>query len=307
MAWWRDPWRQPRVLRRRHRRLPALVAAAGADRGAVLVQRRQVADDLAGLLDAVVLGRPAAVGVARREPAHRAVPDPRARRAHHRDHGAARGAVRARHRPLARPAARGLRTVMMLLSFVLPEIAARASRCCSWSTVVAARSTLGTTAQVVGLVTFQLSYPVVHRARPPAHDRHAVRGGGRGPRRLAARGGAPGAAADAVPGDLRQRRAGVRRRHRRLRASCATSPATRRTEPVVGEDLQHRARGADPGAERAGDAAAARDRAASSSTVGYPGGYRWFTRGENGTPTAASTASRARPRLAEPPCSTGLG
>ena len=51
---------------RRHHRLPGLVAAAGADRGPVLVQRRPVAHGLAGLLDAVVLRRPAAVGLARR-------------------------------------------------------------------------------------------------------------------------------------------------------------------------------------------------------------------------------------------------
>ena len=54
------------------------------DRGAVLVQRRPVADVLAGLLDAVVLGRPDAVGLARRQPAHGADPDAEARRDHHR-------------------------------------------------------------------------------------------------------------------------------------------------------------------------------------------------------------------------------
>ena len=42
---------------RRHHRLPGVVTAAGVDRGAVLVQRRPVAHQLAGLLVPLVLGR----------------------------------------------------------------------------------------------------------------------------------------------------------------------------------------------------------------------------------------------------------
>ena len=53
-----------------HLPLPGLVAAAGPGRRAVLLQRRPVAHELAGLLDALVLRRPAALGVERRQPAH---------------------------------------------------------------------------------------------------------------------------------------------------------------------------------------------------------------------------------------------
>jgi hypothetical protein len=51
-----------------------------------------------------------------------------------------------------------------------------------------------------------------------AVDRPRVRGGGHGPGRLPGQGPAPRAAAAAVPGHLRQRGAGLRRRDRRLRA-----------------------------------------------------------------------------------------
>ena len=92
--------------------------------------------------------------------------------------------------------------------------------------------TLGTTAQVIGLVTFQMSYPaVLVRARLATIGKQyeeAAMDLGASPigalRRVHP--------ADADAGDLRQHRAGVRRRHRRLRASCATCPATSSTEPV---------------------------------------------------------------------------
>ena len=91
-----------------HRPIPGVVTAARVDRGGVLVQRRQVPHQLAGLLVPVVLGRSGQVGVARRGAAHRAVPDPQTRGDHHPDHRATRGDVRDRHRPLAgAPAGRG--------------------------------------------------------------------------------------------------------------------------------------------------------------------------------------------------------
>ena len=74
----------------------------------------------------------------------------------------------------------------MLLSFVLPEMLLAVALLFVITTVRSPLE-LGTTAQVIGLVTFQLSYPVVHRAGPAAHHRQAVRGGRNGPRRVAAR------------------------------------------------------------------------------------------------------------------------
>ena len=86
-------------------------------------------------------------------------------------------------------------------------------------------------------------------ARPAGDDRLRPRGGGDGPRRLAARGAAPGDPADAGAGDRGQRRAGLRRRDRRLRHRPL--PLGRlRDRADVGEDLQHRARRPDPRAQR---------------------------------------------------------
>ncbi len=65
-AWWRDPWRKPRVLATVTIVYLLWSLLPGADRRAVLVQRRPVAHGLAGLLDALVLRRPAALGLARR-------------------------------------------------------------------------------------------------------------------------------------------------------------------------------------------------------------------------------------------------
>jgi hypothetical protein len=62
--------------------------------------------------------------------------------------------------------------------------------------------------------------------------------GGHGPRRLAAAGAAPRAAA-AGPGDLRQRGAGLRRRDRRLRDRALPVGGCRQRADV-GEDLQQR-------------------------------------------------------------------
>ena len=57
-AWWANPWRQPAVLADGHVGVRVWVARAGADRDPVLVQRRTVPQHVAGLLDALVVGRP---------------------------------------------------------------------------------------------------------------------------------------------------------------------------------------------------------------------------------------------------------
>ena len=79
---------------------------------------------------------------------------------HHAGRRPARGGVRARPGPLARPAAGHgeLRDAAVVRG---ARDRARGRRCCSWSPGLASPFGLGTAAQVVGLVTFQMSYPVV--------------------------------------------------------------------------------------------------------------------------------------------------
>ena len=120
------------------------------------------------------------------------------------------------------------RTSLMLLSFVLPEVLL-AVALLFVITTVAVPVDLGTTAQVIGLVTFQVSYPaVLVRARlatiGPQYEEAAMDLGASplgALRRVIA--------ADADARDLRQHRAGVRRRHRRLRAGAL--PVRRRRPP----------------------------------------------------------------------------
>jgi ABC-type Fe3+ transport system permease subunit len=101
--------------------LPGLVGPAGGDRRLVLVQRRPLPLQLAGLLAALVLAGPGAVGLARPRPPAGPAPQPPPGRAHHPGRGAPGGRLRHRPRPLARPLAAGF-NFQMLLSFVLPEI-----------------------------------------------------------------------------------------------------------------------------------------------------------------------------------------
>ena len=108
---------------------------------------------------------------------------------------------------------------------------------------------LGTTAQVIGQVTFTLSYVVVIVRGRLVVDRARVRGGGRRPRRPAARPALPRPAAAARAGDRRQRRGRVRDLDRRLRRHAV--PVERREhDDRVDAALLERARRADPGAQR---------------------------------------------------------
>ena len=114
----------------------------------------------------------------------------------------------------------------------------RTSRCCcrSWSprsssgsslyilftNLAQASIQLGTNAQLLGLIAFQISYPVIIVRARLLSIGNRIRGGRDGPRRDAGPGDPTGAAADAVPGDPRERRAGVRGRRGRLRhGRCA--------------------------------------------------------------------------------------
>ena len=166
--------------------------------------------------------------------------------------------------------------VLMLLSFVIPETLL-AVALLFLITIIAVPFYLGTTAQVIGLVTFQLSYPaVLVRARLATIGRQyeeAAQDLGASPLGVAA----PGDPADADAGDLREHRAGVRRRDRRLRHRPL--PVGRLVHRAgVGEDLQHRARRPDAGAQRPRNDHA-RD-SADRGRVGYLI-YRVLTRGDS--------------------------
>ena len=239
------------VPRRHHHRLPGVVAVAGAHRGGLLVQRRPVAHDLAGLFVPLVLGRSDAVGVAQRRAAHRAAADPQAGRDRDLDHRSPRHAVRDRHRPLARPAARRRE---------LPDAAVvRAARGAARRRAAVRDHHRGGPGPArhhragdrPGHLPGVLSGDP--RAGAAGHHRSAIRGSRNGSRRVAARRAAPDHPADADACDLREHRAGVRRRDRRLRAGAL--PVRRRLHRTgLGEDLQHRARRADARAQRPGHA-----------------------------------------------------
>ncbi len=102
--------------------------------------------------------------------------------------------------------------LLMLVSFVLPEVLL-AVALLFVITTLALPIGLGTAAQVIGLVTFQIAYPaVLVRARLATIGANMKRRQWIwAPRRCRH---APGDAADARSGDLRQHRAGVRRCHR---------------------------------------------------------------------------------------------
>ena len=115
----------------------------------------------------------------------------------------------------------------MLLSFVLPEVLL-AVALLFVITTVALPVELGTTAQVIGLVTFQVSYPaVLVRARlatiGPQYEEAAMD-----------LGASPLGALRRVilpmlmPAIFAEHRAGVRRRHRRLRPGALSVGRRRR-------------------------------------------------------------------------------
>ena len=206
-------------------RLPGLVDLPVAI-AVVLVQRRPLPLQLAGLA-ALVLAGPGAVGLERPRPAAGPAPQPAPGRAHHPGRRAPRGRLRHRPGPLAGRLAAGFN--FQLLSFVLPEIILAVALLFLFTNLLKAVQ-LGTWAQLLGLVTFQLSYPVIicracllsigSEYEEAAMDLGASPGQGAPPRPAAA----------AVPGHLRQRRARLRRRVddfvlvRYLSADAASEP-----------------------------------------------------------------------------------
>ncbi len=136
---------------------------------------------------------------------------------HDADRGPARHGVRDRHRPVARPARRARRTSSCSSRSSCPR-SSSASRCSCCSRACSRRCVqLGTTAQILGLVTFQLSYPVIIvRARllsiGPEFEEAAMDLGA-SPTQALRRVLLPLLGA----GDPRERRARVRRLRRQLR------------------------------------------------------------------------------------------
>ena len=155
------------------------------------------------------------------------------------------------------------------------------SRCCSWSPCWPRRSSSAPPAQVIGLVTFQLSYPVVIvRARLLTIGQHYEEAAvdlGASPlgavRRVLLPMLMPAIFASAV-----------------LVFADVIDDFVHRALPVrrlldragVGEGLQHRAGGPDARAQRAGHPAAASP-SLLAVVLGFLA-YRWFTRGREGRP-----------------------
>ena len=163
--------------------------------------------------------------------------------------GAARDA-RSRSGSTAGTAARrGLANFIMLFSFVVPEIILGVSLFLSFSYLLKSRPPTGDHGAGAGSGDVPAVVPVHHRPRSITHDRTRVRGSGDGPGRHTDPGAAARALAAALPGDPRERRAGLRRHGRRLRHR-AVPVGSGGHRAAVGEDLLGRPLGTDAGGER---------------------------------------------------------
>ena len=87
-------------------------------------------------------------------------PDGPAVRLHHAHRGAARGRVRAGHQPLARACPLATFNFVMILSFVIPELIFGVAMFFVF-TVLFTSVHLGTLAEVLGLVTWNVSWPAI--------------------------------------------------------------------------------------------------------------------------------------------------
>ncbi len=157
---------------------------------------------------------------------------------------------------------------IMLFSFVVPEIILGVSLFLTFSYLLKSLvPELGTTAQVLGLVTFQLSYPfIIVRARlltiGPEYEEAAMDLGGNAEPGAAAR--APPAA---LPRDPGERRPGPRGHGRQLRDRAVPVGRGGHRAPV-GEDLLGRPVGTDAGGERGGHGHARRHAARDLAGMG---------------------------------------
>ena len=194
--------------------LPRVVDPARPDRDRLLVQRRPVPEHVAGLLDAVVVPGPVRSRCGTTPRSVRDVPDvplsiltvliavPLGT-------AFAIGIDRWRGRPASSA------NFFMLFSFVMPEIILGVSLFLLFSNLLEDAVRLGTTAQMLGLVTFQLSYPfIIVRARLLSIGSEFEEAAP-GPRRLADPGVPRGPAADAR-----------RRRSSRASRSCSRTRST---------------------------------------------------------------------------------
>ena len=226
-AWWNDPWRPPRFLVAitvgylAWSLLPVLIAVAVSRSTTAAPGRRGRASRSAGT------GATTTLSVWHNDALHTALLQTLKLGVIATLITVPLGvAVRDRHRPLAGQAPGGA-NFLMLLSFVLPEVLL-AVALLFVITTVALPVELGTTAQVIGLVTFQVSYPaVLVRARlatiGPQYEEAAMDLGASPLGALAA-----DHPADAAARDFRQHRAGVRRRDRRFRAGALSVGRRRR-------------------------------------------------------------------------------
>ena len=140
----------------------------------------------------------------------------------------------------------------MLMTFVVPEIILGVSLYILFTNLLRGLVPLGTPAQLLGLATFQLSYPVVIVRARLLGDRPGIRGGRDGPGRDARTVDPPGAPAPAHSGDHGERGARVRRRRRRLRHRRRALIGGEQRDPRP-EDLRGLARLPHAGGERRGD------------------------------------------------------
>ena len=177
---WRNPWRRPYVLAGITWLYILWSLAPGAGRHPVLLQRRSVAQRLAGLLDAVVLLR-RRIGRRGPEPAAGAgeQPDPRY------GDGAGRDARSASCSRWASPAGArapaALANGIALVPLVTPEIVVGSALYLVMVNLYQFVP-LGRPAMLLGHVTFSISYVLVVVRVEAAEHRAGLRGGGARPR-----------------------------------------------------------------------------------------------------------------------------
>ena len=173
---------------------------------------------------------------------------------------------------------------LMILSFVIPELIFGVAMFFVFTELFTTVH-LGTTAEVLALVTWNVSWPA-SVVGPAGHPRPPLRGGGRGPGRQPVPDHATGDAAAARPGHLRQRGAGLLRRDRRLRdRRPALLQLREHPVSVIIYSTQHGGNGG-PALNALGTIMLVMSFIA--AIIGYIG-YRFMTRGERGSRIEALT------------------
>ena len=153
-----------------HVGLPRVVDPAGRDRDRVLVQRRPVRSTWQGFSFRWWYQDPFDSRLARPRAPNRRCSRPSGCRCSTMLIAVPLGiAVRHRDRPVARPAGRRAPTSSCCFSFVMPEIILGISLFLAVPAPARRSSSSGRTAQILGLVTYQIVVSRHHRPRPVAH------------------------------------------------------------------------------------------------------------------------------------------